>query len=133
MMTRQLCGRYNCKPFLSKTASSSYSVPGAYFEIDIDIHTWGNAALNGFNTIKPKMPAMLIRSGVTIQERWTPRAPMHRARPPPCAGQPTPRRPALDTAVARPADGPNRTHGLQRALRPRTTTRCPSRCLRAAT
>lgn len=67
MITKQLVSRYNCKPFLSKTASSSFLVPGRYFEVDIDIHTWGNAALNGFNTVKPKMPSMLLRGGIIIQ------------------------------------------------------------------
>lgn len=67
MMTKSLVGRYNCKPFLSKTASSFYSVPGKYFEIDVDIHTWSSAALNGFNTIKARMCALLGRAGVVIE------------------------------------------------------------------
>ncbi|KAL1498878.1 hypothetical protein AB1Y20_013402 [Prymnesium parvum] len=67
MMTRQLVGRYNYKPFLSKTASTTYVVPGSYFEIDIDTHTWGNAAVNGLYTVKAKMSAMLLRAGLTIQ------------------------------------------------------------------
>lgn len=67
MVTKSLVNRYNCKPFLSKTASSFYSIPGKYFEIDVDIHTWSSAALNGFNTIKSRMCAMLGRAGVVIE------------------------------------------------------------------
>jgi len=144
VMTKALVRNYNCKPFLSKTASSFYLVPGVrvalpgaprcvacpfplhlssaphppplnlsrrgararsaqlpspnshdrgtalvhvarippyktdrptrhrhlaqkYLEIDVDIHTWGSAALNGFNTVKSRMSAMLGRAGVVIQ------------------------------------------------------------------
>jgi len=67
MMTKSLVTRYNCKPFLSKTASSFYDVPGKYVEIDVDTHTWSNATLQGFNTVKSKMSSMLLRGGAVIQ------------------------------------------------------------------
>lgn len=66
MVTKQLVQAYNYKPFLSKTASSFYSCQ-KYFEIDVDIHTWGHAALSGFNTIKSKMSRMIIRGGIVIE------------------------------------------------------------------
>lgn len=66
MVTKQLVQNYNFKPFLSKTASSFYSCE-SHFEIDVDIHTWGHAALSGFNTIKSKMSRMVIRGGIVIE------------------------------------------------------------------
>jgi hypothetical protein len=39
----------------------------SYFEIDIDIHTWGTTPLSGLNTIKGKFPDMLLRGGVVIE------------------------------------------------------------------
>lgn len=38
-----------------------------YFEIDVDIHTWGNAALSAFNTVKEKLASLLVRAGVVIE------------------------------------------------------------------
>jgi hypothetical protein len=67
LVTKSLVNRYNYKPFLSKTACSFYSVPGKYFEIDCDIHTWSAAALNGFNSIKSRMGAALCRAGSVIE------------------------------------------------------------------
>lgn len=67
MMTKQLVCRYNFKPFLSKTASNFYLEPGKYFEIDVDIHTWGNASLTGFNQVKGRLSAMMLRAGVVIE------------------------------------------------------------------
>ena len=66
MVMKQMISRYNFKPFLSKTASFCYG--GAdYFEIDVDIHTWGSTALSGFNTVKEKIPQMILRGGVVIE------------------------------------------------------------------
>ena len=56
----------NYKPFLSKTASFCYVGEG-YFEIDVDIHTWGASALNAFNTLKGSLPQMLLRGGVVVE------------------------------------------------------------------
>jgi len=67
MVTKTLVNRYNYKPFLSRTACSFYSVPGRYFEIDLDIHTWSSAALNGLNTIKSRMSNCLGRVGTVIE------------------------------------------------------------------
>lgn len=67
LVTKTLVNRYNYKPFLSKTACSFYSVPGRYFEIDLDIHTWSSAALNGLNTIKSRMSTCLGRVGTVIE------------------------------------------------------------------
>ena len=67
LVTKTLVNRYNYKPFLSKTACSFYSVPGKYFEIDLDIHTWSSAALNGLNTIKSRMSHCLGRVGTVIE------------------------------------------------------------------
>lgn len=67
LVTKTLVNRYNYKPFLSKTACSFYSVPGKYFEIDVDIHTWSSAALNGLNTIKSRMSTCLGRVGTVIE------------------------------------------------------------------
>jgi len=33
-----------------------------YFEIDIDVHTWGQAALSGFNSVKVRRRRSLTRS-----------------------------------------------------------------------
>ena len=33
----------------------------------MDIHTWGSAALSGFNTLKEKIPQMMLRGGVVIE------------------------------------------------------------------
>ena len=66
MVLKQLILRYNFKPFLSKTASFCYVGPD-YFEIDIDIHTWGHAALSAFNTVKEKMAALLPRVAVVVE------------------------------------------------------------------
>jgi hypothetical protein len=66
MVTRKLVTSYNFKPFLSKTASSFYRAK-SYFEIDIDIHTWGQTALSGFNSIKSRMSRMNIRGGIVIE------------------------------------------------------------------
>lgn len=38
----------------------------SYFEIDVDIHTWGNAALSAFNSIKEGIPKMIMRGGVRM-------------------------------------------------------------------
>ena len=38
-----------------------------YFEIDVDVHTWGHAALQGFHSIKSKIAKMSIRAGVVIE------------------------------------------------------------------
>ena len=35
-----------------------------YFEIDVDIHTWGSAPLKGLDTVKSKMAQLALRSGV---------------------------------------------------------------------
>ena len=43
-----------------------------YFEIDVDIHTWSSATLNGFNAVKARMQSMLIRGGAVIQRRRPP-------------------------------------------------------------
>lgn len=67
MVTKSLVNRYNYKPFLSKTACSFFSVPGKYFEIDLDMHTWSSAALNGLNTIKARMYMALGRVGCVIE------------------------------------------------------------------
>ena len=51
-------------------ASHTYCTPTAhqdYFEIDIDIHTWGAAPLSAFNTLKGSLPSMLLRGGVVIE------------------------------------------------------------------
>jgi len=66
MVLKTMILRYNFKPFLSKTASFCYHGPG-YFEIDIDIHTWGMAALSALNTVKEKMASLLPRAAVTIE------------------------------------------------------------------
>ena len=66
MVLKQMILRYNFKPFLSKTASFCYVGPD-YFEIDIDIHTWGHAALSAFNTVKEKMAALLPRVAVVVE------------------------------------------------------------------
>lgn len=66
MVMKQMIKSYNFKPFLSKTASFCYWGKD-YFEIDIDIHTWGTTALSGFNTIKEKIPQLLLRGGVVIE------------------------------------------------------------------
>jgi len=68
VLTRQLIQSYNFKPFLSKTASSFYNVPEKqYFEIDVDTHTWGNAALSGLNTFKSRMAKATLRAGIVIE------------------------------------------------------------------
>ena len=67
VVTKQLLTKWNFKPFLSKTASSFYLAAGKYFEIDVDIHTWGHAALSGFHTIKSRIAKMAVRAGVVIE------------------------------------------------------------------
>ena len=66
MVLKQLILRYNFKPFLSKTASFCY-IGQTYYEIDIDIHTWGHAALSAFNTVKEKMAGLLPRVAVVVE------------------------------------------------------------------
>ena len=66
MVVKQMILRYNFKPFMSKTASFCY-VGRDYLEIDIDIHTWGNAALSAFNTVKEKLPSLMPRVGVVVE------------------------------------------------------------------
>lgn len=71
LVMRQMLKSYNFTPFLSKTASLCYVGPAtarqSYFEIDIDIHTWGIPALTGFNTVKEKLDKLLLRGGVVIE------------------------------------------------------------------
>ena len=74
-VTKHLIQSYNFKPFLSKTASSFYSVSGKYFEIDVDIHTWGQTTLQAFNTVKSRMPKMSIRGGIVIEADGDPEMP----------------------------------------------------------
>eukprot|EP00965_Chrysotila_dentata_P180885 5970818-Pleurochrysis_carterae.AAC.1 len=38
-----------------------------YFEIDVDTHTWGNAALSGLNTFKSRMAKATLRAGIVIE------------------------------------------------------------------
>ena len=66
LVMKQMIARYNFKPFLSKTASFCYT-GSDYFEIDIDIHTWGSAALTAFNAVKEKMSVLQLRAGVVIE------------------------------------------------------------------
>jgi len=67
-VTKQLVQNYNYKPFLSKTACSFHSVPErGYFEIDLDTHTWGTAALNGLNSLKSRLAKATLRAGIVIE------------------------------------------------------------------
>jgi len=66
MVLKQMILRYNFKPFLSKTASFCY-LGERYFEIDIDIHTWGHSALTAFATVKEKLSSLLLRGAVVVE------------------------------------------------------------------
>ena len=72
VVLKQMILRYNFKPFLSRTASLCYhgvcpETSQRYFEVDIDIHAWGHAPLTAFNTVKEKLPVLLLRGGVVIE------------------------------------------------------------------
>mmetsp|Transcript_8345 Transcript_8345/g.14005 ORF Transcript_8345/g.14005 Transcript_8345/m.14005 type:complete len:337 (+) Transcript_8345:66-1076(+) len=67
LVTKQLLQSYNFKPFLSKTASSFYLQPQRCFEIDVDIHSWSQAALSAFQMCKAKLSKTTVRVGVVIE------------------------------------------------------------------
>ena len=68
---KQMLTRYNFRPFLSRTASLCYTGASPsgqpYFEIDIDIHSWGNTALSAFGTVKHRIGQMAIRGGLVLE------------------------------------------------------------------